>query len=511
MNRRRTLYICFTFFLIVYGQTYAQFYNGHQMAFGKNRVQYYDFYWSFYRFEKFDIYFNEFGKELAEYTASVTEKKLIEIEDYFDYYLDKRLIFIVYNKLSDYKQSNLGQVTGTEDYNIGGYTRIIRNKVMLYFNGKHPDFEKQIAGVQISMASEITISHNSIYDLPRAGINISEGTWGGHIIEFNDVFNTVLETGDHGSFNSWGRDRFWHPHRRIIDSLNLENPDFYKLDAIKTTVIRNNRFRCDCGCYIDLDDGSCNYHIYNNLCLKGGLKLREGFGRIVENNIMINNSFHPHVWFENSRDVFQKNIVSTRYYPISVKVWGENIDDNIFLDSLGLINSQKIGNDSSSIVADIQFKNTEKGDFSVINTESIETTGFENFDMNSFGVLSEHLKNKAKTPKIPVLITNKAFGDNSKIYKILGSSLKNVNGVEEKSAYGLKDETGVIVVEVGDNTAMEKAGMQNNDVIIEMNNRTINSVKDIIALLNNESWKGSYEIETIIIRNQEELKLIIAK
>ncbi|HKK68664.1 MAG TPA: right-handed parallel beta-helix repeat-containing protein, partial [Bacteroidales bacterium] len=69
--------------------------------------------------------------------------------------------------------------------------------------------ERQPAGVQISMSRRITIRDASIYDCARAGINISEGTWGGHLIERVDVFETVLETGDHGSFNSWGRDRFW--------------------------------------------------------------------------------------------------------------------------------------------------------------------------------------------------------------------------------------------------------------------------------------------------------------
>ncbi len=49
-------------------------------------------------------------------------------------------------------------------------------------------FEKQITGVELSMCRNITVSHNSIYDTPRAGINISEGTWGGHIIEYNDIF-----------------------------------------------------------------------------------------------------------------------------------------------------------------------------------------------------------------------------------------------------------------------------------------------------------------------------------
>ncbi len=124
----------------------GQFYNGHQMPFGKNRVQYYDYYWSFYRFEDFDCYFNEFGNELAQYTADYATKKLEEIEDYFDYNLEKRIIFIIYNKNNEYRQSNIGLVTFDEDtYNTGGFNRIIKNKVMLYYEGDHISYQKQIA------------------------------------------------------------------------------------------------------------------------------------------------------------------------------------------------------------------------------------------------------------------------------------------------------------------------------------------------------------------------------
>lgn len=89
------------------------------------------------------------------------------------------------------------------------------------------EIEKQGAGIQLSMSARITIRNNSIYDLPRAGINVSEGTWGGHLIEGNDVFDTVLETGDHGSFNSWGRDRYWHPDRNVMDEFAKEHPQWY--------------------------------------------------------------------------------------------------------------------------------------------------------------------------------------------------------------------------------------------------------------------------------------------
>jgi hypothetical protein len=124
----------------------AQFYNGHQMIFGKNRVQYNDFFWSFERYEKFDVYFNQDGKELAEYAADFAKTEIPKIESFFDYAPDRRIIFIVYNKLSDFRQSNIDLVTGKEEYNIGGVTTVSKNKVFLYFEGDFEKFENQIRG-----------------------------------------------------------------------------------------------------------------------------------------------------------------------------------------------------------------------------------------------------------------------------------------------------------------------------------------------------------------------------
>lgn len=131
---------------MLFPEAEGQFYNGLQMPFGKNRVQYFDYYWSYYRFENFDCYFNEYGRDLAQFTADYAMKKLDEIEDFFDYTLEKRLIFIIYNKNNEYRQSNIGLVTFDEEsYNTGGFSRIIKNKVMLYYEGDHIAFQKQIA------------------------------------------------------------------------------------------------------------------------------------------------------------------------------------------------------------------------------------------------------------------------------------------------------------------------------------------------------------------------------
>ncbi len=145
--RRKKLFILIFAILNIFSALplSGQFYNGMQMTFGKNRVQYRDFYWTYFRFEEVDCYYNEFGRDVAEYASKVAHQKLEEIEDYFDYSLDKRLILIIYNKKNDFRQSNVGLISAEDDYNVGGYSRVIKNKVMLWFNGDHEEFNKLIA------------------------------------------------------------------------------------------------------------------------------------------------------------------------------------------------------------------------------------------------------------------------------------------------------------------------------------------------------------------------------
>ncbi|MCC6287785.1 MAG: PDZ domain-containing protein [Chitinophagaceae bacterium] len=367
------------------------------------------------------------------------------------------------------------------------------------------DIEKQATGVEIEVASSITVRHNSIYHTSRAGINIGDGCFGGHILEFNDVFNTVRETGDHGSFNSWGRDRYWAPGRSYMDSLAAIHPELIFLDAQKQTIIRNNRFRCDHGWDIDLDDGSSNYHIYNNLCLNGGLKLREGFKRIVENNIMINNSFHPHVWFKNSGDVFERNIVMKKYAPIQVNDWGNSINYNLFPDTAALHDAQSRGTDANSIAGDPLFANPLKGDYTVASASPAIALGFKNFPMDSFGVQKPSLKKIAQQPQIPVLITDAGLSDKSTVVAFLGGSIKSVDGLGDRSAYGLPDETGVIIFNTGENSLLAQSGLQPKDVIRFAGGKVVKDVKQWMDIYQTLNWTG--RIPLTIMRNQQILHI----
>ncbi len=125
--------------------TKAQFYNGSQMSFGKNRIQTDDERtWTYFRFKQFDTYFYNEGRAIAIYASSYADSEIKRMTKFLDYGLEEKINFIVFNDLSDLKETNIGLLTN-EQYNIGGETHIIDNKVFIYFGGDHPEFETQIS------------------------------------------------------------------------------------------------------------------------------------------------------------------------------------------------------------------------------------------------------------------------------------------------------------------------------------------------------------------------------
>lgn len=371
--------------------------------------------------------------------------------------------------------------------------------------------EKQTAGVQISLARNITVRSCSIYEVPRAGINIGEGAFGGHVVEYCDVFDTVRETSDHGSFNSWGRDRYWAGDQMALS----QDRNVVLLDCLQPNVLRNNRWRCDHGWDVDLDDGSSNYVICNNVMLSSGLKLREGFFRKVYNNIFVNNTLHPHVWFRESGDEFYSNIVFEDRYRQAGKMdfspWGKNMDRN-FVHAEGMKNTEKAsglagqsGNDRRSIKGDALFVNPGKGDFSVRSSSPALKLGFRNFPMNRFGVRSPHLKALARTPDIPGTAGNsgKKGGTAPAAVQVrrLGAEVRVAEGEGDLSVFGLMPEdlgSALVVVKVQKDGPCSSAGIQPNDVLLTVDGRKVRGVKSLEQLL-----PPSGELKVTIRRNQE--------
>jgi hypothetical protein len=383
---------------------------------------------------------------------------------------------------------------------------------LIYLTGR---VEKQTAGVQIDLAQNITVRHCSIYDLPRAGINIGSGCWGGHVVEWCDIFDTVKETGDHGSFNSWGRDRFWRPNIGEVDAWVKQASELPRLDVVKPIVLANNRWRCDHGWDIDLDDGSSNYIITNNLCLNGGIKLREGYGRVVENNVLVNNGGHPHVWYAECGDIFRRNIVWTDYQPAHMpsRPWGKEMDFNLMHDINAATNApalrlqQQSGRDKHSIVAAAQFVDPARGDYRVKEGSPALKLGFVNFAMDRFGVEKPEFKAIARTPELPRIKESapRAVTRAADPVTWLGASVRNITGEGEMSAFGLPGVTGVLVLEVPAESPQAKAGLRKNDVILSVNGA---KTADTATLLKQApAWPAGSSFKLRVSRDQKEIVL----
>ncbi|MDF7800404.1 right-handed parallel beta-helix repeat-containing protein [Pontiellaceae bacterium B1224] len=372
--------------------------------------------------------------------------------------------------------------------------------------------ERQPAGVQIEMASEITVRDCSIYDCARAGINIGDGAFGGHLIERCDVFDTVLETHDHGSFNSWGRDRYWRSDHLTASQAAVDaDPDLPFLDAWKTTVIRDSRWRCDHGWDIDLDDGSSNYDIYNNLMLGKGLKLREGYRRHAWNNVIPFGGFHPHVWFKKSKDQVYSNIFSERHRPARMN---EPYTDETMVDRnfYNMPNDQAIkaaakqGWDKNSIFGNPEFIDPVHGDFRVRDDSPALKLGFVNFPMDQFGVKKPSLKALAETPVIPELASpakkpakGKMEAKETPFKNVLfGAVLKDLEG-EEFSAFGVsKDEGGVVLEKVPQHSVASKAGLKSGDLIQGVNGKSVKNTDQLFQAL-----EEGGPVKLKVVRNQQ--------
>jgi hypothetical protein len=219
---------------------------------------------------------------------------------------------------------------------------------------------------------------------------------------------------------------------------------------------------------------------------------------------MINNSFHPHVWFADSKDIFRHNIVTTGYKPIGIHNWGSDINFNIFTDSLSLREAQSRGTDQNSVYGDPLFVNPSAGDFRVKEGSIALAVGFKNFDMGSFGVISAHLKKLAKKVGIPEIIRFDKVND-LELTAFMGAKVKNLTTLGERSATGMDAIRGVLVVSVSEATG-SKGFLLPNDVVLEFNGKKINTVRDLIdARISVIGTKA----DVTVFRNQRELKAVM--
>ena len=151
-------------------------------------------------------------------------------------------------------------------------------------------------------------------------------------------------------------------------------------------------------------------------------KLREGFFRLVENNICIGPTPPGlHVWYEGCDDVIRRNIiVNTKGTDIYELIrcnpqYAQQFDNNLFYNYSGeptvrliggvppsfkeimsLSEWQAQGLDVDSVFANPLFIDPTKGDYRVQSNSPALKLGFKNFPMDNFGVLKPEFQAEAE-------------------------------------------------------------------------------------------------------------------
>jgi len=129
--------------------------------FGKNRVQYHDDFnqWYEYETENFNVYWYGKGRNVAHTVIQLAELDHDNIQQLLEHRINDKIEVIVYLDETDLKQSNIGY---EETFlNSTGKTKIVGNKMFVYFDGDHQHLRRQIKeGIASVYINSILIGSN---------------------------------------------------------------------------------------------------------------------------------------------------------------------------------------------------------------------------------------------------------------------------------------------------------------------------------------------------------------
>ena len=178
------------------------------VQFGKNRVQYQKFNWKYYQTENFNTYFSQDGLELGKYVAKIAEAELNSVEEFVEFGMQRRANIAVYNNFDEMMQSNIG--LGIDWQNTGGVTKLVNNKMLVYFDANHANLRRQvrqgIAGVLVEnmlFGDDLgeMAANQTLLDLPKwlidGYIAYAAEPWS---TELDDQLKSALLSGRYNNF-----------------------------------------------------------------------------------------------------------------------------------------------------------------------------------------------------------------------------------------------------------------------------------------------------------------------
>jgi len=128
--------------------------GAQETYFGKNKVRYKNFEWSFIQTRHFDIHFYEDAYPTAKFTAEVMEAAYNEITGELHYKIQRRVPVFIYNSHNDFQQTNI--ISSLLPEGVGGFTEAFKNRIAIPFNGSYEDLRHVL---------HHELTHAVIYDM----------------------------------------------------------------------------------------------------------------------------------------------------------------------------------------------------------------------------------------------------------------------------------------------------------------------------------------------------------
>lgn len=111
-------------------------------TFGKNRIQYKQFSWSYLSSENFDVHYYDDRKKVAQEALEYLESEFDRITDLIGFYPYQKTKVFLYSSVADLQQSNMGLNEAL--YSAGGETKFIKPYVEIAHPGTLEEFKKEL-------------------------------------------------------------------------------------------------------------------------------------------------------------------------------------------------------------------------------------------------------------------------------------------------------------------------------------------------------------------------------
>src|ERR1700743_1688261 len=209
------------------------------VEFGKNRLQFKQFKWQYYQTTNFNTYFNDGGQDLGKYVCQLAEKELPGLNKFVEYGLQRRANIIIYNSYNDMEQSNIG--LNLDWQTTGGITKLVNNKMVVYYNGDHNNLRIQIRqGIARILVENILFGDDlGEFATNQALLDLPQWLTDGYVEYAGETWNTILDdqlksamlSGRYKNFYQFAYERpnlaghaFWN---YIADKYKKENVTYF--------------------------------------------------------------------------------------------------------------------------------------------------------------------------------------------------------------------------------------------------------------------------------------------